>query len=149
MNGFCDVPGCTDETYMGWRPLTERMGKQICQGHWNRHEDKTDDFSLFDVFGFKRPEQRITRPVQKEPSLYILNQVLASEPQPATPHRPEETTAGSFDPFDPSIKNRDSGCRACGGEREPGFTYCSACGRERKRRSNQARQRRHRQRIRA
>ena len=23
MNGTCDVPGCTNRTYMGWRPLDQ------------------------------------------------------------------------------------------------------------------------------
>jgi hypothetical protein len=54
MDGSCDVPGCTSETCMGWRPLTERLGRKICQGHWRRHQDPDDSFDLFEVFGFRR-----------------------------------------------------------------------------------------------
>ena len=39
---------------MGWRPLTERLGKQICEYHWLRHKDPQDSFDLFDAFGFRK-----------------------------------------------------------------------------------------------
>lgn len=26
----CDVPGCSGQTHLGWRPLTERIGRKIC-----------------------------------------------------------------------------------------------------------------------
>ena len=42
--GFCDIPGCEELTYMGWRPLTEAIGRQICEDHWCRHKDCDDDF---------------------------------------------------------------------------------------------------------
>jgi len=69
MDGSCDVKGCTNETYMGWRPLTERLGKQICEGHWNRHKDPGDGFSLFEAFGFRRPAGGITRDRGPSPEL--------------------------------------------------------------------------------
>ena len=53
--GLCDVPGCSGQTYMGWRPLTERMGRKICERHWRRHRDQQDSFNLFEAFGFRRP----------------------------------------------------------------------------------------------
>jgi len=144
MNGNCDVPGCTDETFMGWRPLTEKRGRQICKTHWNRHKDSKDDFSLFDVLGFKPPERIPTRPAQKL-SRSVPARALVSEPPRTTPQCPEETTANER--FERSIKNRDSGCRACGGEREPGFTYCKSCGKDRRRRAHRERQHRYRQRA--
>ena len=55
MDGTCDVSGCTREIYMGWRPLTERQGRQICEYHWRKHRDPEDSFDLFDAFGFRRP----------------------------------------------------------------------------------------------
>jgi len=45
MDGSCDVRECTQPTFMGWRPLTERLGKQICEGHWHRHKDPADIFA--------------------------------------------------------------------------------------------------------
>jgi hypothetical protein len=53
--GLCDVPGCTGQTFMGWRPLTERLGRKICEQHWRRHQDQHDSFDLYEEFGFKRP----------------------------------------------------------------------------------------------
>jgi len=65
--GSCDVSGCQRETYMGWRPLTESRGRQICEYHWNRHKDETDGFDLFDEFKFRRPAG-IRKPVPKKES---------------------------------------------------------------------------------
>ena len=65
MDGLCDVKGCSRATYMGWRPLTERLGREICEYHWNRHQDKQDSFDLFDEFKFRRPAG-IRKPVAKK-----------------------------------------------------------------------------------
>jgi len=54
MDGLCDVKGCNKATYMGWRPLTERRGRQICEYHWCRHKDEKDSFDLYDEFGIKK-----------------------------------------------------------------------------------------------
>ena len=35
----CKVPGCTNETYMGWAPIGEQNGKQICRGGRRRWRD--------------------------------------------------------------------------------------------------------------
>ena len=53
-NGLCDVKGCNKATYMCWRPLTERISRQICEYHWLKHKDETDSFDLFDEFKFRR-----------------------------------------------------------------------------------------------
>lgn len=55
MNELCDVNGCQSLPLLGWRPLTERLGRQICEYHWHRHRDKKDSFDLFDTFKFRRP----------------------------------------------------------------------------------------------
>ncbi|HUT30850.1 MAG TPA: hypothetical protein VMX13_13745 [Sedimentisphaerales bacterium] len=57
MDGYCDVPGCTNKTYMGWGPRTERLGKQICEDHWFRHKNPADAFNLFDAFNLRRPAE--------------------------------------------------------------------------------------------
>jgi len=66
MDGLCDVKGCSRATYISWRPLTERRGRQICEYHWNRHKDKKDGFDLYEAFGFKRPARSPRWLVQKE-----------------------------------------------------------------------------------
>jgi len=42
-DGICDVPGCSRETYMGWRPLKERMGQEVWGLDWNGHKAGTFD----------------------------------------------------------------------------------------------------------
>ncbi len=65
MDGLCDVPGCSGQTYLGWRPLTERMGRKVCERHWHRHRDEQDSFDLFEAFGFRRPAG-LAKPVVKK-----------------------------------------------------------------------------------
>jgi len=65
MDGLCDVEGCGKATYMGWRPLTESRGRQICEEHWLRHKDPQDSFDLFETFGFRRPVW-IRKPIAKK-----------------------------------------------------------------------------------
>ena len=55
MDGLCDVQECQGLPLLGWRPLTERIGRKICEQHWRRHRDETDSFDLFEEFKFKRP----------------------------------------------------------------------------------------------
>ena len=123
MNGTCDVNGCTQPTFMGWRPLTEPRGRQICEYHWRRHLDPEDSFDLFEVFGFRRPAG-IRKPVVKEYVPPCGCGLALSLHEPANTHH----------------------CRQCGGRRKPGHTYCDKCSRERKRHTHQERQRRYRQR---
>ncbi|MHC4560647.1 MAG: hypothetical protein ACYS80_25485 [Planctomycetota bacterium] len=65
MDGLCDVKVCQSLPLLGWRPLTERRGRKICEQHWHRHLDETDSFDLFDEFKFRRPEV-IRIPVAKK-----------------------------------------------------------------------------------
>ena len=64
-NGLCDVKDCQDLPLLGWRPLTERIGRKICEQHWRRHRDEKDSFDLFDEFNFRRPEG-IRKPVARK-----------------------------------------------------------------------------------
>jgi len=118
MDGSCDVPGCTQPTFMGWQLLTESRGRQICEHHWNRHKDPADPFNLWDVFGFRKPAgMQKPAPMKDVPE-------PAAEPEPLR-EKPEPR-----------------GCRACGGQRERGYTYCRSCARERKKQADRERQRR-------
>jgi hypothetical protein len=54
----CDVNGCPGRTHMGWRPLTEKTGRKVCEYHWRRHRDGQDSFDLFEAFGFRRPQPK-------------------------------------------------------------------------------------------
>jgi hypothetical protein len=135
MNGTCDVPGCTNRTYMGWRPLTQRIGKQICKDHWCRHKDPQDSFDLFEAFNF-RGSAGIRRAASRkgDPSggpepdrRRVVCMKSAANPGPRRKepdcHEPEKPSA----------------CKACGAERAAGHTFCSRCSRERKAKSNRER----------
>jgi hypothetical protein len=117
MFGLCDVKKCSEPTFMGWRPLTEPRGRQICEYHWLRHWDEKDGFDLYDEFKFRRPA-RIRKPVVKS---------LVQKDVPRFRHRLDTLC-----------------CRQCGEGRKPGHTYCSKCSQSRYRQANQKRQRRHR-----
>ena len=153
MDGYCDVKGCTNETYMGWRPLTERLGKQICEGHWLRHKDPADSFNLFDAFGFRRPAA-IRKPMPKkdipprapepDPGRTLCMQ-LAAKPEPAQ-EKPDCQEPPKPGPQTERIQDKGPVCKDCGGKRETRHTYCDKCSRERKRHTHQERQRRYRQR---
>ena len=133
MDGRCDVPGCTEPGFMGWRPLSENRGRQICERHWLKHKDPNDSFDLFDAFGLMRPAgirkpgAGLSDPGRKGQTKRRLC------PGPKNPMKQEPT------------EGREGGCcRACGAEREAGHTYCEKCRRERRREANQDRQRRFR-----
>jgi len=51
----CEVPGCTNERVMGWRPVgcPDRF-RMVCRAHRRRHDDRNDAFDLHDVFGLPR-----------------------------------------------------------------------------------------------
>jgi len=117
----CDVPGCSGQTFMGWRPSTERMGRKICEHHWRRHRDERDSFDLFEEFGFRRPAGMPKPKVKKD----IASRASGREPEPKP------------------VKGKASGCRDCGAGREPGHRYCERCGQMRKAHSNRIRQQRH------
>jgi hypothetical protein len=129
----CDVNGCTNETYMGWRPLTERIGRKICEQHWTRHQNPEDSFDLFEAFGFQRPPG-IPKPVAKKDGPR-----RAAEPDPGR----KVCTQAIAEPEPPREKPSElSGCRGCGAEREPGHTFCRSCAAKRKKQSDRERQRR-------
>jgi hypothetical protein len=121
MDGLCDVPGCRRQTFMGWRPLTERMGRKICEQHWRRHKDQQDSFDLFEAFGFKRPAGIPKPKVKKDIASYASGR--EREPKP--------------------VKGKVSGCRDCEQSRESDHRYCEKCGNRRKAESNRTRQRRY------
>ncbi len=141
-DGSCDVPGCRKETFMGWQPLTERLGRQICERHWLKQKDSNDDFDLFEAFGFRRPAG-IQKPVAK------LD----------VPQRTPEPDCGRTARLQPAVEPkkpdakiipatvRPSRCRACGAEREAGHTYCAECAEKRIKHLNRLRQKRHYQRV--
>jgi len=51
----CEVPGCTNERIMGWRPVgcPDRF-RQVCRVHRQRHDDPGDAFDLHEAFGLPR-----------------------------------------------------------------------------------------------
>ena len=105
---------------MGWRPLTERLGRKICEQHWRRHKDEQDSFDLFEAFGFKRPAG-LPKPVVKKD---VARCDCTKKPEPKT------------------VKGKVSGCRDCEQPREPGHRYCRKCCKKRKTESNRKRQQR-------
>ena len=130
--GSCDVSGCQRETYMGWRPLTESRGRQICEYHWRRHLDETDNFDLFDAFGFRRPAYISSRrPFQTESRRSDSDRALQIKKQVLHEQRKSKP-----------VKSKSSVCKVCGAERMAGHTYCDKCKQERKAESNRQRRRR-------
>jgi hypothetical protein len=122
-NGLCDLKGCSEVTYMCWRPLTERIGRKICERHWSRHLDENDSFDLYEVFNFRRPANRPRRQIKAEMRRCDCGCALESG------HNP--------------IRNKSDGCRACGAQRRPRHTYCDKCAQERQKRANREHQKRH------
>jgi len=51
----CEVPDCTNERIMGWRPVgcPDRF-RVVCRVHADRHHDQGDAFDLHEVFGLQR-----------------------------------------------------------------------------------------------
>ena len=111
----CDVTGCSGQTYMGWRPLTERLGRKVCEQHWRRHQDVQDSFDLFEAFDFKRPAGVPKPVVKKDAALCDCTR--------ARSHRRQ--------------------CRDCGQPRKASHRYCDECSQKRKAESNRKRQQRH------
>jgi hypothetical protein len=150
MNGLCDVQGCNRATYIGWRPLTERRGRQICEFHWRRHQDENDSFDLFDEFKFRRPEG-LAKPVAKK---YVARcacgrelipgrrfcKICATERERQRKKRAYHERKNQQQPIE---QESTLLCRQCGQQRGPGYTYCSKCSQRRNNQSNRERQRRH------
>lgn len=150
-NGLCDVKGCQGLPYLGWRPLTEHLGRKICELHWRRHLDENDSFDLFDEFKFRRP-LGICKPIPKRHiSLCTYGRALdaghrfcaicAKERERLRKKRAYHERKNPKP--EPIVQENILLCRACGGTRKPGCTYCPKCSKERRKQSNRERQRRH------
>ena len=123
MFGRCDVIDCNGVTFMGWRPLTERIGRQICRYHWNGH--KSGGFDLFKAFNLQRPACVPRQHVKTETRRCDCSRALQNGHEQEKP----KATKGRV-------------CKSCGVERRPGYTYCDNCGKKRKTESNRQRRRR-------
>ena len=138
MDGLCDVTGCTNRVLLGWRPLTERIGRKVCEKHWHRHKDEQDSFDLFEVFGFRRPEG-IRKPVARKyvPCCACGRELLpgrrfctvcAAGRERLRKKRAYHERKNKQKPVE-EITLR---CRQCGKERNPGHIYCLECAKHRK-----------------
>jgi hypothetical protein len=150
MDGICDVKGCNEATYLGWRPLTERHGRQICEYHWNRHKDETDSFDLYEAFKFRRPIRIPRRLTRRDKGRCACGRVLEDGHrfckaciEERERRRKREAYHERKNPEPEQITRDDTpGCKACGEPREPGHTYCPECAERRKKQSNRERRRR-------
>ena len=153
--GLCDVPQCEEQTYMGWRPKTEKIGRQVCEKHWNAH--KAGTFDLYDAFGFKRPPT-MTKTVklkdyctcgrELEPKHKFCRTCITERKRQQK--RESYYRKKSQPPFDNSqAENKSLICKNedCENEREPSHRYCSKCADRRSRKSNRERQCRHYKKI--
>jgi len=51
----CEVPGCTNERVMSWRPVgCDDRFRMVCRVHADRHHDEGDAFDLSEVFWLQR-----------------------------------------------------------------------------------------------
>jgi hypothetical protein len=151
MFGLCDVKKCSEPTFMGWRPLTERRGRQVCEQHWRQHLDDKDSFNLFDEFKFRRP-LGILKPLTKKniPRCSCGRELLpgrrfctvcAAERERQRKKRAYHKCKNPES--EPIVQKNILQCRACGRQREPGHTYCPKCSKDRQKQTNRDRQRRH------
>jgi len=139
MDGLCDVQGCQSLPLLGWRPLTERISRKICEQHWCRHKNKQDSFNLYEVFGFKRHEviPRSTVKTQAQecdcgrellPG-HRLCTVCAKEHERQRKRQYYHNKKNhQVEPVEESTLQ----CRQCGGPRLPDHIYCSTCAKRRK-----------------
>jgi len=139
MDGLCDVKECQDLPYLGWRPLTERIGRKVCEKHWRRHKDETDSFDLFEVFKFRRPEG-IRKPTAKK---YIPRCGCGRELIPrcrfctecASERKRQRNKryyhGKKFSQAEPT-EEVTLKCKQCCGPRLPNHIYCSKCAKHRK-----------------
>jgi len=151
MDGLCDVKGCRGLPLLGWRPLTERIGRKICEQHWHRHQDKQDSFDLFDEFKFRRPAG-ILKPVTKKnvprctcgrerPPGRKLCTACATERERQRKRQYYHNKKSHQ--VEPVIEESTLRCKQCGDARLPGHSYCLKCSQDRRRRANRERQRQH------
>jgi len=139
MNGLCDVKECRGLPLLGWRPLTERIGRKICEQHWRRHQDKQDSFDLFDEFKFRRPEG-LYKPVKKK---YVPRCTCGRERLPGrrfctvcAKERERQRKKRAYherkNQQQPIEQESTLQCKQCGGSRLPDRIYCSKCAKHRK-----------------
>ena len=151
MDGLCDVKGCKSLPLLGWRPLTERRGRQICEFHWRRHLDEKDSFDLYDEFKFRRPEGLPKPAAKKHVYCCACGRELLPRRRFCTICAKERERLRKKRAYherknpkpEPIVKEDIKQCKVCGGTRKPGCTYCPKCSRERQRQANRERQRRH------
>ena len=146
----CDVTGCSGQTHLGWRPLTERLGRKICEQHWRRHKDKQDSFDLFEEFGFRRPPGLPKPVVKKDVARCSCGRerlpgrkfcrvcAIERERQRKKQYYHDRKNRAA----EPVIEENTLQCRQCGDGRLPGFSYCQKCADRRKKQSNRERRRR-------
>lgn len=154
MNCICDVPGCSSPAFMGWRPLTERRGRKICERHWRRHQNPKDSFDLFDAFGFRRPAQAskfetVAKPVcncgrELSTGRRLCVVCVAERKRQRNRRVYNERKKKQQQPTQPIEHEGILHCRACGGPREHGHAYCPQCATRRSKQSNCKRQRQYR-----
>jgi hypothetical protein len=151
MDGLCDVKGCQSLPYLGWRPLTERRGRKICEQHWRRHQDEKDRFDLYVEFKFRRPEG-VRKPAAEKhvPRCACGRELLPGHrfcaicAKKRECQRKKRAYHERKNPKpEPIVQENILLCRACGGTRKPGCTYCWKCGKDHRRQTNRERQRRH------
>jgi hypothetical protein len=150
MDGLCDVKECKQPTFMGWRPLTERRGRQICEYHWRQHRDKQDSFDLFDKFKFRRPVG-LRKPVARKhvprcacgreitPGHKFCDACAAERERLRKKQYYHNKKKSQVEP----VEENTLRCKQCGGSRLPGYSYCQKCSQRRSNQSNRERQRRH------
>jgi uncharacterized OB-fold protein len=135
--GLCDVAGCSEKTFMGWRPHTvgQEFGRQICRGHWERHKDQRDSSSLFEAFGYPRPEAaKVKAAEQPVVRRCACGDVLLPRRRfckACAAERERDRKMAWWDRHNDPLREIEVKarleCRRCGGEREPGHTYCAQC----------------------
>ncbi len=138
-NGLCDVKGCQGLPLLGWRPLTERIGRKICEQHWRRHRDNQDRFDLFKVFGFRRPAGFLKPAEKKDVSRCVCGRELLPGRRLCTAcakdrerQRKQRAYHKRKNQQQPIEQENILLCRQCGGPRLPDHIYCSTCAKRRK-----------------
>ena len=146
----CDVTGCSGQTHLGWRPLTERLGRKICEQHWRRHKDEHDSFDLFEAFGFRRPAGIPKQVTKKDIARCVCGRELEPGRRFCTVCAADRERRRKKQYYhdkknrtvEPVVRENTLRCRQCGGRRLPGRSYCEKCADRRKKRSNRERRRR-------
>jgi len=145
------VKGCSGAISLGWRPLTERRGRQICEQHWLRHKDEQDSFDLFDEFGFRRPAGLLKLATKKDTSHCSCGRELLPGRRFCTvcaAERERQRKKRAYhkrkDQQQQAVQEENTlNCKQCGGQREAGHTYCPKCSERRSKTSHRQRQQRY------